>query len=223
VAVDAGPWSVARIPGILFWLDGSKGVTVQGSLVSAWLDQSGAKNDALQPNASLQPKLASNFLAGHAAIEFSSAATTYLDVPTPTQPFTADFFVELLFESGAADVGDLFSAGNPVGDNAQVHLAPPNVSATISIGANSKAVANVPYTSGVPHLVIFRRTGSKLELTVDGTGASIADAPTGALPALFRVGGAFTGHLVEVVAVNASVGDPDRTALEAYLKSKYAL
>jgi hypothetical protein len=48
-ASDAGPFSPSKLPGLVLWLDGSKGVTLSNGLVIKWADQSPNGNNALEP------------------------------------------------------------------------------------------------------------------------------------------------------------------------------
>ncbi len=225
--VDAGPFTPKSLPKLHFWMDGSRGTTVSGGFVTAWADQSGVKNDASQSDPSRQPKLASNAIAGQTALEFPGGATpTNLDIGSPTKAFTGDFFVELVMTTNlpSSDSGDVFDAGNPIGDNAQIRVANGKLNAGIVVGPVSKFLEiQSPITPGTAHVVFLRRQGTKFELGIDGATASVADAPTGALSALFRFGGPFMGYLAEVVGVDGLVSTDDQAALEKYLKSKYAL
>lgn len=226
VVKDAGPFSPAALPGLLFWMDGSKGVLADAQLkVNNWHDQSDAKNNANQPNANLQPKLASNVIAGHAAIQYpASGNDAYLDIGSPTKAFTGDFFVELVATSNlqAGQTGQLFYAGNPSGNNAQLLIENKRFEAGIYASTNKLVIMPTDYTP-VTHLVFMRRAGTKFELGVDGTNLSISDAPTDAMTPLFRFGSGFDGLLAEVVGIDGTISPADQTALEAYLKAKYAL
>lgn len=227
VAVEAGPFTPKSLPGLLFWMDGSKGVTASAGLVSKWDDQSGLKNDASQADNSRQPKLASNAIAGHTALEFPGNATaTNVDIGTPTKAFTGDFFVELVMTSSlpVSDAGDVFSAGNPIGDSAQIRVANGKLNAGLAVGGSSKFIEiQTPLSASAAHVVFMRRQGTKFELALDGATSSVADGGTGALTALFRFGGPFLGYLAEVIGIDGVIAPSDQAALESYLKSKYAL
>lgn len=226
-AVDAGPFTPKALPGLLFWMVASRGVTTSGAGVSKWEDQSGLKNDASQADVSRQPKLVANAIAGHAALEYPGGAVqTDIDNGSPTKGFTGDFFVELVASSTlpAGETGTVFVAGNPSGDNAQILVEQAKFEAGLFIGIASKFVVMPnPFTPGVAHVVFFRRAGTKFEVGVDGTAISVPDAPAGAIPSLFRFGGPFKGLLAEVVGVDGVISTADQAALESYLKAKYAL
>jgi photosystem II stability/assembly factor-like uncharacterized protein len=56
--------------GLQLWLKSDAGVTLDGSTVSAWGDQSGNGNDALQPNSGRQPMLINNGLNNEPVLHF---------------------------------------------------------------------------------------------------------------------------------------------------------
>ncbi|CAN5446452.1 hypothetical protein BH09MYX1_BH09MYX1_04560 [soil metagenome] len=225
-SVDAGPFTPKALPGLLFWMDASKGVTATADLVSKWDDQSGLKNDASQASSAMQPKLASNAIAGHAALQFPGGGTaTNIDIGSPTKGFTGDFFVEIVMNTtiSSSDTGEVFLAGNPT-DNAQILIEAQRVEAGLYIGASAKFLQMpTSITPGVTHLVFMRRAATKFELGVDGATVSVPDASMGALSTLFRLGGPFMGQLAEVVGVDGVISPANEAALDAYLKAKYAL
>lgn len=56
---SGAPWTPAQLGGLVLWLDNSL-ITLNGSNVSAWPDQSGAGNHFTQANAALQPAYVSS-------------------------------------------------------------------------------------------------------------------------------------------------------------------
>ncbi|RIK75376.1 MAG: hypothetical protein DCC68_21240 [Planctomycetota bacterium] len=79
----------ALVPDLAFWYDAAKGITLNGSDVSAWADQSGAANHVAQATAALQPVYtASNpHFRGRPSVDFHKAAGEYLfgaDLPVCT-------------------------------------------------------------------------------------------------------------------------------------------
>ena len=60
--------------GLQFWLKADAGVTASGGKVSAWKDQSGKGNDALQSDVDLQPTLVSDGGNGKPAVRFDGDA-----------------------------------------------------------------------------------------------------------------------------------------------------
>ena len=59
--------------GLQLWLRADAGVTLNGTTVSGWADQSGNGNDAIQANASRQPLLVAGALNGRPVLRFDGA------------------------------------------------------------------------------------------------------------------------------------------------------
>lgn len=80
LAADAANALPAAIGGLKVDLDASRGVTLNGTDVAAWADQSGHGNHVAQANAALQPSYnASNpHFRGRASIDFHKSAGEYL-------------------------------------------------------------------------------------------------------------------------------------------------
>ncbi|HVX65406.1 MAG TPA: hypothetical protein VHA11_02325, partial [Bryobacteraceae bacterium] len=64
------------------WLKADTGVTLNGTTVSKWADQSGNATDATQTNASLQPVLQTNAVNGRPALQFNGT-NQYLGFKLP--------------------------------------------------------------------------------------------------------------------------------------------
>jgi hypothetical protein len=67
------PFSPTDIAGLQLWLKADAGVTLNGSTVSAWADQSGNWNDATQATASYQPTFVANALNGKPVLRFEGS------------------------------------------------------------------------------------------------------------------------------------------------------
>jgi hypothetical protein len=59
--------------GLRLWLKADAGVTLDGSTVREWMDQSGNGNDAIQLDAERQPRLLENVLNGKPVLRFDGA------------------------------------------------------------------------------------------------------------------------------------------------------
>ncbi|RMG39225.1 MAG: hypothetical protein D6732_04395, partial [Methanobacteriota archaeon] len=74
VLAQKGPGGVGNTDGtttLKLWLKADAGVTLSGSNVSDWADQSGNANDATQSNAADQPLFVSSSMNGQPALQFS--------------------------------------------------------------------------------------------------------------------------------------------------------
>ncbi len=83
--------SLSVTNGLILWLTGDQGVTTNSTgLVTAWADQSGNNNAALQANPTNAPTLVTKAINGHAVVNFPGD-TRYMDVAdSPTIANLAD-------------------------------------------------------------------------------------------------------------------------------------
>src|SRR5216683_2644309 len=85
--------------GLQLWLKADAGVTLNGSTVSQWADQSGSGYNASQATTSKQPLLVSSVLNGKSVVRFDGAADfldTTLSIPASTVPNATIFTVEVM-------------------------------------------------------------------------------------------------------------------------------
>lgn len=62
----------ATIPGLLLWLEADMGITLNGSTVSAWADQSGQGNHATQATGGIQPEFIASAINSKPVVRFAS-------------------------------------------------------------------------------------------------------------------------------------------------------
>lgn len=89
------------------------------------------------------------------------------------------------------------------------------------------------YDDGTPHAFAMQRASAKLDIRVDGTSIATAnssgfDVSNSGTPVRFGADAngqalRLDGDVAEMIAVKGSLSQNDRTSLEAWLKSKYAL
>ena len=238
--VAPAPFDVATIPGLVLWVDATRGVTASSNgEVTAWQDQSSARNDleqALQYPAGYLP----TGPGGHAVIRFATAsllATQDRDLGTPTLGFdTGDVLVEVVWawSSQVLDQPVLFATmpGGiyPSGYNQQslILLRPEGSGAVTLTGLGGDALTSSANLGDTQlHLVGAHRAVSngvaRVELRVDGRIDQVVhgDSPTNLPSAYAEMGGGTS--IAEVVVVKGSITDGTLAALENYLTAKYGL
>jgi hypothetical protein len=90
--------------GLQLWLKGDAGVTLTGSTVSKWADQSGNNNDAIQMDPRRQPFLAKDGLNGKPVIRFDGADDR-LGLTGSKRMSTISVFMVVRIDSGVSPLG----------------------------------------------------------------------------------------------------------------------
>jgi Collagen triple helix repeat (20 copies) len=234
------PFDVSTIPGLVLWVDATRGVTASSNgEVTAWQDQSSARNDltpALQYPAGYVP----TGPGGNAVIRFATSsllATQDRDLGAPTLGFgTGDVLVEVVWawSSQVLDQPILFATMQggifPSASNQALMLLRPEGSGAVTLtglgGDQLTSTATLGDTQ--LHLVGAHRAVSngvaRVELRVDGRIDQVVhgDSPMNLLPSAFaEMGGGTT--IAEVIVVKGSISDATLAALESHLVSKYGL
>jgi len=78
---EHGGFDPKDISDLVLWLDASVGITLNGSDVSGWADQSEHGNDAAQATPGKQPLFNSTGLNGFPSLEFDSLETDEMQIP----------------------------------------------------------------------------------------------------------------------------------------------
>ncbi|WP_394823996.1 hypothetical protein [Pendulispora albinea] len=229
------PWTPAMLHPA-FWLDGDNTVLSDGT-VSEWTDTSGNKNHATQTTVALRPRVIA-FSGGHQAIAFNG--TTRLNVlDSASLRWNRDDFAvfAVLRYSGIVDPGNfagtIYARVAAPEPSPGVHLL---VTATPGSGFMVGTARNVRITSAdagyegyKPHVVMFRRTGSRLDLRVDGVAAgslSVAPDDVSARDENGFIGGSsgtayINGDIASLLGIHATVTDAGASQIEAYMRTRY--
>jgi hypothetical protein len=224
------------------WLKADTGVTLSGSAVTQWADQSGNVRNASQSTSTNRPLLVSNALNGKPAIRFDGGN----DFLSFTYPINGLNGVTMFLVSAARDTD------NPSGpQNAAVYW--PETSswgATFLSAFQSKALArigtgqtntNLSYTRPANIGTAYTRTSVKHDgangtdvLYVNGVAVQTATGRLSALNGIQNNGflgqglGStsttntyFNGDIVEVLVYSRALSEAERQQVEQYLQQKY--
>lgn len=222
--------------GLQLWLKADAGVTESGGAVTAWADQSGNHNDAVQETEAYAPVLVANAVNGKPALRFDGELR-YLDVATsPSVAITADissFYVAMFDDFAAArSVWSKCVGANP--RPRDYYLTAGTGIPTVSRGTPD-GNAPVAAASGLPagqYLV----AGFQVEVAnaahylfdqsigtgVHGYGAVDEGGP-------LRIGSRddfvpqMKGDLCELLIYNRALTAAERDLLVSYLASKYGM
>jgi hypothetical protein len=211
--------------GLELWLKADAGVTSSAGKVSSWQDQSGRGHHATMSLASRQPSLVTGALGGKPVIRFSGAQS--LGLATPVQPSAFTVFVvgknSMPTESFSMILG-------PGGNWPNNQLRWENGTQALFVGT-SNALPVVTATVGntrVYHRLSASYNGSALSVYRDGNLVSTRTFQTTGPWTLAQVGAWYStyfmrGDLAEIVMYNRALAAGERSTVEGYLKSKYAL
>lgn len=240
---DSGAFDVKNVPGLALWLDGSKGVTADGSgNVSKWADQSGNANDAVQATANRQPSVVTPGINGKAVIRFNppSVIYPYLSIPDAAtlRLGTGDFYIAAVAKRPADNaflncVLSKQNAGAPFAGYAiYLNISAPHAGGQLDAN-NDILSTGGPYGDGVARQFGFVRAAGTATFRVDGAteGTLPATAVNSDAPGVpLSIGGVaptglhpLVGDLAELVIVKGTISGSDMAQIEAYLKAKYAL
>jgi hypothetical protein len=235
------------------WLDGSRGITVDGGAVAEWADQSGLGNTARPPAPGTEPSILRAALNGHDAVAFvgpgprslsiadapsvrwgSGAFTVAVVARYTNAPAQSDYdgygllwskALETFPYIGAAMTGNSLVPGPNSGIYAQIR------SPAGGPGGGLTSVERA-CNDGVFRIIAMRRTtdGSTLEIRINGSSNEVAAVELRSVDAEgapIYIGGQPKGQLlighIAEVVAGAFSDDGDVAALESYLRWKFGL
>ncbi len=210
--------------GLELWLDADDGITLNGSTVSDWADQSVNGNDGTQGNANSQPYYKTNVVNGHASLEFN---IDYMDAGDILD-YTTDFSVFAVFKTTRNGRTIISRALDNSGANRQWQLLT-NETFNVYAGGNQSTgtdiVENEKWTIGSS---IF---GTTLDTYINGnqevSGGTIGAATeTTNVIIGARTNGTlfnFEGDITEIIAFDFELSAAQRRDVETYLALKYGI
>jgi hypothetical protein len=233
---DAGPFDPSKLPGLVLWLDPTRGMTMgANAILVGWGDQSSKKNNATP--GTTQPIVVDQIANGLPAVRFDGAATYLSLTDGDSLRFaTGDFTIEVVAAVRGTALTNLYGKSNPGSPFAGTVLFM-NFSSTkagAQVDANHSATGTTSgLNDGKFHLFGMRRNSGTLEVRVNGlaegslaTAGSVDVSATGAAP---TIGGQaskvqmLNGDIAEVIIVKGALSDTDLKSLESYLKGRYNL
>lgn len=218
------------------WLKADAGVTQTAGGVSAWNDQSGNLNHALQPVDTQRPTLVANAVNGKPVLHFDGVDDFLSATSSPTLANTGDissFFVVRF---------DDFDTYRTVWAKTDVNLPRSTDFYTLpatglpqlfrgGAAANQNVQSSVPLVAGEFAVVGFDMAGTDVHHFLNGaftTGGSITAAllDTGRPLLIGQRDDGVTrakGDVAEIVIYNSALSDADRAQVVTYLGKKYGI
>jgi hypothetical protein len=216
VKVTAKQESPAPIPtnGLSLWLKSDAGVTLDGSDVTAWADQSGNGNDV--NDVANMPMLVNNFINGYPAIYFRG--TDYLYNSGFTTEGANTFFNVVKFLSGNrvfTSINTNVLIGSYGGYSDRMYN---EVWIFEGTSESTDWKLNSAYFGDVPS---FYQNG--ILLGTGGGGNGLAGISIGGHPNWENGAGTAECYHAEVIMYNRQLSEIERQQVESYLNTKYAI
>ena len=225
--------------GLRLWLTADAGITKDGSgAVTAWNDQSGQGNHALQPDTALAPAFNEADFGGKPSLHFDGE-DDYLNVTTsPSIAITGDVasFFAVRFDDFASYRAVWGKTAGNVPRPTDYYLLPGSGIPRVFRGSDETSVNQFVDASGsvptnTPVLLGFSQTGSTMshflngqpfgrgEMTVVATDAA-ADLKIGSRDDFVTK---MRGDIAELLLFDRGLSDSDAAAVAAYLGGKYGV
>jgi hypothetical protein len=217
--------STTSASGVLYWLKADVGITLNGSSVAAWGDQSSQHNDFTQSDTIRQPTYVASGINGLPAVQFTiPGSPTYtntqkLMLVKSTQPQTA---VIVNTTTGGSGIWGLTNPDNVTISDVGIRggWAYPGNGNDFTNPAGSTLKVNGGNTStrpsGTPHIVAANRSSSTTFSPATGLGDYFV-YDSSQLPR------AWAGSIGEVVVYNRALNSAEQTVLENSLSAKYGI
>lgn len=223
--------------GLAIWLNGSVGLTTDGSgLVSQWNDMSGNNNHALQNFDAIYMPVVTNKFNNQPFLQFDGFDDYMYCLSSPSLAITGDISIYAV-----ASLGDFANF------NAIVSKTTGNQPASFDYymvsgsgfprlyrgnGAISAQVSGTNAPSvGQPHVVYVRMSGTSVNHFLDGrpNGSGTLNTSLGDNGDAFGIGTRsdlgtrMKGDFAEILVFSSALADADRIAIDNYLGSKYGI
>jgi hypothetical protein len=214
--LGANPTSVGSL---MQWIRADLGITLNGSTVSAWADQSGSNNHYLQGTASRQPTVLASALNGQPAVRFDGSDDLMSCAGFAlSQPYTV-----VAVAAMRRNVGGMITWGG-----LNVYLYHPSNGWRIYGGTSQIDTAIAPYDNYYIVAGMFNGASSSIFKNNDAavTGSIGTDGFSGA-----TIGNYFTGadlyceqlDLAELLIYSKALSASEWSTVRTYLNARYAI
>jgi len=231
------------ISGLILWLKANSGVTLDGSNVTGWADQSGNGNDAYVLNSGEEPEFASNIINGNPALSFNGTGQVLqIDDAASLDISALSVFIVCAKDGNGQQNDVLFiKNGNTENDQAVYGLVPyssGNWKASYDDGdgwSDHDPGFSINNDNNF-HIIGYHVNASSSYAFQDNLSPNNTNA-AGTIPTTdgsLQIGGYnqsfgnpsgefFYGKISEFILYNNVISQSDRTGLLSYLNNKYAI
>lgn len=224
-----------KLVGMVGWWRADKGLTLNGTKVATWADQSGRGNDLSQPTNANRPTLTNNALNGKPVVTFADASATWMTSTSadlaPTAAVTMVAVARYTTQQTVSFIGgrgDTGSAGYWLGyenttaegdiGNGTTDVRPNNG----TISANVWAVLSLVYDGSKATFYKSGLAGTALSLAGPIVYTANPNFYLGQTTSLIA-GRGLTGDIAEVYVFNRALAGADLFHLQHYLGTLYNL
>ncbi len=234
----------ARVGGLTAWLRADRGITLNGSDVSGWADQSGNGNDASQGTALNQPAYNTSWSNGRPALTFDGT-NHFMEVNTLAAMFVNRAPFTLFCVAQATDTAGFYnyvgSGSSTVGSRLiEWRQAPtvlhefvsrdddgtPEASATGGTADTASHIHVISYAGGLSAaLKSWQNNTAVIDTTYtsSSTTQTLDQTAIGAFPQIAARINLFKGNIAEVIAYNNVISDADRVSVQNSLSARYGI
>lgn len=239
-------YDVRSLKGLKLWLESTKELVAGssgGTPFGKWSDQSGAwdagangapdggRHVAEPDNPSSVPGIATNGINGRPTVTLIDG-NGYIHITNhPDFSFGTGDFIIVNVAKVTSGTGALWRLSPNATGGDKEDLSPGQFCVVFGLGVDAGCTGPVYTPNTQPHVFVGRRKGDIFTFRVDGTQRGSLDKtadppniniPDYKQPYLF-LGSNLTMQLSEVIAVAGPTSDTELGALEAHLKTKYAI
>lgn len=219
IGVGGVQWTPIQLGSSLkLWLRADLGVTLNGSTVSAWADQSGNGRNATQGTAANQPTYTT--LGNQAALTFDGANDLLdcVNIGSIAQPFTFWIVGKATDNNVNRTLVDSASGGRiSVYMSAPIALfAGAAVGSGLTMGTTNARVLECRFDGASSFVRQDATQSANINPGADGTGQTRIGANSSA-------SAFYNGTIAEVALVSGSMSATDRAAMRSYLGSRYGI
>lgn len=222
----------ALLPGLLMWLDGTRGISVNAGNVSSWADMSGNENHATQSTPGNQPSYSATGFNGFPCVDWGAGAANR-GLVTPSMSLGVNTLVGVIQASASSGYwlvhnGDgvdgaymyclsgasysLARAGVRSSKNVSATWLADGVQRSVAVAYNGTHATHLSYRNGILN------TTSTLLGNDPGTSEQAGNVFIGMNQA---GGGQYRGKMAELLAYNRALTAGEVSFLENYFRAKW--
>jgi hypothetical protein len=215
--------------GLKLWLEAGAGVTLSGSNVTAWADQSGNGNNCSQATGADQPTFSSSTIGGQPGLVFSGSQflTGAANLDTGSSART----LVVILKSSTTQAGSVFTYGT--GGSRWITWDGLSGITGATWSDTTNIATSTPSTASTPSALTWSSAGpgtNVINYSINGTAQTVTtgnwtntSSRTGYTVAANTTVQGFNGTICEILAYDHVLSGADFATLYGYLGAKYSI